>query len=47
MKLELLAIAITAFFILNTYYDGKYVKAPKNVIYEVKFPLIDVKGTIS
>ena len=28
-------------------YDGKYVKAPKNVIYEVKFPLIDVKGTIS
>ena len=26
MKLELLAIAITAFFILNTYYDGKYVK---------------------
>lgn len=28
-------------------YDGKYVRAPKNVIYEVKFPLIDVKGTIS
>jgi hypothetical protein len=28
-------------------YDGKYVKCPKNVIYEVKFPLIDVKGTIS
>ncbi len=28
-------------------YDGKYVKAPKNVIYEVKYPLIDVKGTIS
>ncbi len=28
-------------------YDGKYVKAPKNVIYEVKFPLIDIKGTIS
>ena len=28
-------------------YDGKYVKSPKNVIYEVKFPLIDVKGTIS
>jgi hypothetical protein len=28
-------------------YDGKYVKAPKNVIYEVKYPLIDIKGTIS
>jgi uncharacterized protein YaiI (UPF0178 family) len=28
-------------------YDGKYIKAPKNVIYEVKFPLIDIKGTIS
>jgi hypothetical protein len=28
-------------------YDSKYVKAPKNVIYEVKFPTIDIKGTIS
>lgn len=28
-------------------YDGKYIRAPKNVIYEVKFPLIDIKGTIS
>jgi hypothetical protein len=28
-------------------YDGKYIKAPKNVIYEVKYPLIDIKGTIS
>jgi len=28
-------------------YDGKYVRTPKNVIYEVKFPIIDIKGTIS
>lgn len=28
-------------------YDGKYVRAPKNVIYEVKFPLLDIKGTVS
>jgi hypothetical protein len=28
-------------------YDGKYVKAPKNVIYEIKYPLVDIKGTIS
>lgn len=28
-------------------YDGKYIRCPKNVIYEVKFPTIDVKGTIS
>jgi hypothetical protein len=28
-------------------YDGKYVRAPKNVIYEIKYPLIDIKGTIS
>ena len=28
-------------------YDSKYIKAPKNVIYEVKFPTIDIKGTIS
>jgi len=28
-------------------YDGKYIKAPKNVIFEVKFPTADIKGTIS
>lgn len=28
-------------------YDSKYIKAPKNVIYEVKYPTIDIKGTIS
>lgn len=28
-------------------YDGKYVRAPKNVIYEIKFPSLDIKGTIS
>lgn len=28
-------------------YDGKYIKSPKNVIYEIKFPLIDIKGTVS
>lgn len=28
-------------------YDGKYIRAPKNVIFEVKFPTADIKGTIS
>jgi hypothetical protein len=28
-------------------YDGKYIKAPKNVIYEVKFPFLDIKGVVS
>jgi hypothetical protein len=30
-----------------TSFDRKYISAPKNVIYEVKFPSIDIKGTIS
>jgi hypothetical protein len=30
-----------------TTFDGNYVNAPKNVIYEVKFPAIDIKGTVS
>lgn len=30
-----------------TTFDGNYVNAPKNVIYEVKFPSIDIKGTVS
>lgn len=30
-----------------TTFDGKYVNAPKNVIYELKFPASDIKGTIS
>lgn len=28
-------------------YDGKYVNAPKNVIFEIKFPTSDIKGTVS
>lgn len=28
-------------------YDGKYVNAPKNVIFEIKFPISDIKGTVS
>ena len=28
-------------------YDGKNIRAPKNVIFEVKFPIADIKGTIS
>ena len=28
-------------------FDGKYIRAPKNVIYEVKFPSIDIKGVVS
>lgn len=28
-------------------FDGKYVRAPKNVIYEVKNPAIDIKGTVT
>jgi len=30
-----------------TTFDGNYVNAPKNVIYEIKFPSIDIKGTVS
>ena len=30
-----------------TTFDAKNVNAPKNVIYEVKFPSIDIKGTVS
>ena len=30
-----------------TTFDGKYVNCPKNVIYEVKFPSLDIKGTVS
>ena len=30
-----------------TTYDGKYVNAPKNVIFELKFPISDIKGTVS
>jgi|TARA_B110000261_G_scaffold102752_1_gene115576 hypothetical protein len=30
MKIELLIIAITAFFVANTYYDGKYVQLLKS-----------------
>jgi hypothetical protein len=30
-----------------TTFDGKYINCPKNVIYEVKFPSIDIKGTVS
>ena len=30
MKFELLLIAITGFFIVNTYYDGKYVQMLKS-----------------
>ena len=30
-----------------TTFDGKSINAPKNVIYEVKFPAIDIKGTVS
>ena len=30
-----------------TTFDGKNINAPKNVIYEVKYPSIDIKGTIS
>ena len=31
----------------RTTFDGKYVTAPKNVIFEVKYPLTDIKGTVS
>jgi hypothetical protein len=30
-----------------TTYDGKYVNAPKNAIFEIKFPTLDIKGTVS
>lgn len=30
-----------------TTFDGNYINAPKNVIYELKFPSVDVKGTVS
>jgi len=30
MKIELLLFSITAFFVMNTYYDGKYLKLIKN-----------------
>ena len=30
MKLELIIFAVTAFFIVNTYYDGKYVQIMKS-----------------
>jgi hypothetical protein len=30
-----------------TTFDGNYINAPKNVVYELKFPSVDVKGTIS
>lgn len=30
-----------------TTFDGKSINAPKNIIYEVKFPAIDIKGTVS
>jgi hypothetical protein len=30
-----------------TTYDGKYVNAPKNTIFEIKFPTLDIKGTVS
>ena len=30
-----------------TTFDGKYVNCPKNVVYEVKYPALDVKGTVS
>lgn len=30
-----------------TTFDGSTINAPKNVIYEVKYPSIDIKGTIS
>ena len=26
--------------------DGRYIDAPKNVIFEIKYPDIDIKGTI-
>ena len=26
--------------------DGRYVAIPQNAIFEVKFPLIDIKGTV-
>jgi hypothetical protein len=32
---------------IMTTFDGKYVNCPKNVIYEVKYPALDVKGTVS
>jgi len=30
-----------------TTFDGKYINCPKNVIYEVKYPSLDIKGTVS
>ena len=30
----------------NTSANGRYVIAPKNVIFEIKFPALDIKGTI-
>lgn len=30
-----------------TTFDGKYVNCPKNVVYEVKYPALDIKGTVS
>jgi hypothetical protein len=30
-----------------TTFDGKYINCPKNVIYEVKFAALDIKGTMS
>ena len=30
----------------NTTTDGRFVVAPKNVVFEVKFPLRDIKGTV-
>ena len=26
--------------------DGSYLKAPKNVVLEIKFPKIDIRGTV-
>lgn len=39
--------AITLDFEKLKTFDGKYVRAPKNVIYEVKNPAIDIKGTVT
>ena len=30
MKFELLILAITGFFVMNTYYDGKYMEIAKS-----------------
>jgi len=39
--------AITLDFEKLKTFDGKYIRAPKNVIYEVKNPAIDIKGTVT